>query len=337
MLRKSPGFTVVAVVTLATAIGANAVVFSALNAFLLRPLNVPQSESLYGLQFGNGASGAQSYPNYLDFRDRNRSFDGLAVYHMNRVGLDTGKNPARVWLYEVSGNYFDVLRLQPYLGRFFHTSDEHGSGSAPYIVLSYAYWHGHFQADRGVVGRTVELNKRVFTIIGVAPAEFRGTFLLLSPDFFVPMASFEDEATLKARGGWWIFETIGHLKDGLTPAEASADLNGIGEYLQKTYPNENGRMKVSVARAGLYGDTFGRPIRGFLGALTLLAGLILLAACANLGSLFAARASDRSREVALRLALGASGARIVRQLMTEALLIATAGGALGIVGGAILL
>jgi predicted permease len=337
MLRKSPGFTLVAVVTLATAIGANAVVFSALNAFLLRPLNVPQSESLYGLQFGNGARGAQSYPNYLDFRDRNRSFDGLAVYHMNRVGLDTGKNPARAWLYEVSGNYFDVLRLQPYLGRFFHASDEHGSGSAPYIVLSYAYWRGHFQGDRGVVGRMVEVNKRAFTIIGVAPAEFRGTFLLLSPDFFVPMASFEDEETLKVRGGWWIFETIGHLKDGVTPAQASADLNGIGEYLQKTYPNENVRMKASVVRAGLYGDTFGRPIRGFLGALTLLAGLILLAACANLGSLFAARAADRSREIALRLALGASGARIVRQLLTEALLIATAGGALGIVGGAILL
>src|ERR1700674_392176 len=118
LLRKSPGFAAVAIVTLATAIGANAVVFSALNALMLRPLNVPQPESLYGLQFGEGSRGAQSYPNYLDFRDRNSSFDGLAAYHMTQVGLDTGKNPTRAWLYEVTGNYFDVVKIQPYVGRF---------------------------------------------------------------------------------------------------------------------------------------------------------------------------------------------------------------------------
>jgi predicted permease len=337
MLRKSPSFAAVAVATLAVAIGANAVVFSALNACILRPLNVPQPESLYGLQFGEGSRGAQSYPNYLDLRDRNRSFDGLAAYNMSRVGLDTGEKPSRAWLYEVSGNYFDVLRIQPYLGRFFHSSDEHGANSAPYIVLNYGYWHGHFQGDRGVVGRTVRVNKRPFTIIGVAPPEFRGTFLLLSPDFFVPLVSLEDDGALNARGGRWIFETIGHLKAGVTPEQASADLNSIGEYLQKTYPKDNGKMKVSLARAGLYGDTFGRPLRGFVTALMLLAGLILLAACANLGSLFAARAADRSREIAVRLALGASRLRILRQLFTEALLISLAGGAVGILGAAMLL
>ena len=337
MLRKSPGFTFVAIATLAVAIGANAVVFSALNAFLLRPLNVPQSESLYGLQFGGGHRGALSYPNYVDFRDRNRSFDGLAMYQMTRVGLDTGRNPTRAWLYEVSGNYFDVLKIQPYLGRFFHTSDEHGAGSAPYIVLSYAYWHGHFQDDAGVVGRTVEVNKHPYTIIGVAPPEFRGTFLLLSPDFFVPMVSFESEEDLNRRAGWWIFETIGHLKAGVTPAQATGDLNSIGDDLQKTYPKENGKMNVSLSRAGLYGDTFGRPIRGFVAALMLLAGLILLAACANLGSLFAARAADRSREIAVRLALGSSRLRVLRQLFTEALVISLTGGAVGILGGAMLL
>lgn len=337
MLRKSPGFTFVAVATLAVAIGANAVVFSALNAFLLRPLNVPQSESLYGLQFGGGHRGALSYPNYVDFRDRNRSFDGLAMYQMTRVGLDTGRNPTRAWLYEVSGNYFDVLKIQPYLGRFFHASDEHGAGSAPYVVLSYAYWHGHFQDDAGVVGRRADVNKRPYRIIGVAPPEFRGTFLLLSPDFFVPMVSFEDEESLKRRAGWWIWETIGHLKTGVTPAQAAADLNSIGDYLQKAYPKDNGKMNVSLARAGLYGDTFGRPIRGFVAALMLLAALILLAACANLGSLSAARAADRSREIAVRLALGSSRLRILRQLFTEALLISLTGGALGIWGGAMLL
>lgn len=336
-LRKNPGFAVVAIVTLAVAIGANAAVFAALDAFVLRPLNVPESESLYGLQFGQGNRGGQSYPNYVDFRDRNRSFDGLAVYNMSRVGLDTGKNPTRAWLYEVSGNYFDVVKIQPYLGRFFHASDEHGAGSAPYIVLSYAYWHGHFQEDRGVLERRVEVNKRPYTIIGVAPPEFRGTFLLLTPDFYVPMVSLEDEGVLSGRRGRWIFETIGHLKAGVTLAQATADLNTIGDYLQKTYPQDNGKVNVNLARAGLYGDTFGRPIRGFVAALMLLAGLILLAACANLGSLFAARAADRSREVALRLTLGAGPLRILRQLFTEALLIAAAGGALGILGGALLL
>ncbi|HKW63162.1 MAG TPA: ABC transporter permease [Candidatus Acidoferrum sp.] len=337
LLRKSPGFTFVAVATLAVAIGANSVVFSALNAFLLRPLNVPQSESLYGLQFGGAHRGALSYPNYVDFRDRNRSFYDLACYQMERVGLDTGKNPTRAWLYEVSGNYFDVLKIQPYLGRFFHASDEHGAGSAPYVVLSYAYWHGHFQGDAGVVGRKVEVNKNPYTIIGVAPADFRGTFLLLSPDFFVPIVSFENEEGLSQRAGWWIFETIGHLKAGVTPAEAAGDLNAIADYLQKTYPKDNGKVNVTLSRAGLYGDTFGRPIRGFVTALMLLASLILLAACANLGSLFAARAADRSREIAVRLALGSSRLRILRQLFTEALVISLTGGAVGIWGGAMLL
>ncbi|HKW56066.1 MAG TPA: ABC transporter permease [Candidatus Acidoferrum sp.] len=336
-LRKNPAFTAVAILTLATAIGANAVVFSALNAFVLRPLNVPQPESLYGLQFGGGTRGAQSYPNYLDFRNRNQSFEDLAVYQMQRVGLDTGGDPTRAWLYEVSGNYFDALKIRPYLGRCFHASDEHGAGSAPYIVLSYAYWHSRFQEDRGVVGRRVEVNKRPYTIIGVAPPEFRGTFLLLSPDFFVPMVSYEDQASLNERGGVWIFETIGHLRAGVTPLQAAAELNSIGEQLQKAYPKENGKMHVTLVRAGLYGDTFGRPIRAFVGALMLLAGLILLAACANLGSLFAARAADRSREVAVRLALGASRLRIMRQLLTEALLISLAGGAVGIWSGAMLL
>src|SRR6516225_155506 len=337
MLRKAPGFAAVAVLTLAVAIGANALVFSALDAFLLRPLKVPQPESLYGLQFGEGRRGAQSYPNYEDFRDRNRSFDGLAAYAMARVGLDTGENPARAWLYEVSGNYFDVLNLHPHLGRFFHSSDEHGAGSAPYIVLSYAYWHGHFQDDPGVVGRRVEVNKRPFTIIGVAPQHFTGTFLLLSPDFFVPMVSFEDKKNLRNRGGRWIFETIGHLKAGVSAAEGARDLNSIGAYLEKSYPQDNGKMDVSLVRAGLYGNTFERPIREFVVALMLLAALILLAACANLGSLFAARAADRSREIAVRLALGSSCLRILRQLFTEALLISLMGGAIGLWGSILLL
>ena len=135
------------------AIGANAVVFSVLNGLILRPLNVPQAQSLYGIERASDKDASQSYPDYLDLRDRNRSFDGLAAYAIAEVALDTGEGPSRVWGVEASGNYFDVLRTQPYLGRFFHGSDEHGANSAPDIVLSYEFWHGHFHDDRGVVGR----------------------------------------------------------------------------------------------------------------------------------------------------------------------------------------
>jgi predicted permease len=333
MLRKSPGFTAVAVVTLAMAIGANAVVFGVMDALILRPLNVPQAGSLYGTEYGVD-TGFQSYPNYVDLRDRNRSFDGLAAFTFAFAGLDTGENPSRASGYATSGNYFDVLRIQPYLGRFFHSSDERGRNSAPYLVLSYAYWHSRFQDDQGVLGRVVRLNKHPFTIIGVAPPEFRGTLSFVSVDFFMPIVNQEQvngENILDARANTHaIFETFGHLKPGVTPAQAVADLKAVGAYLEKTYPQEFAQESYSLARAGL--TSFGRAVRAFMTGLMLLAGLILLAACANLGSLFAARAADRSREVALRLALGASRARILRQLLTEAVLISLVGGTVGLLG-----
>lgn len=338
MLRKTPGFTAVAVVTLALAIGANAVVFGVMDALILRPLNVPQAESLRGTRYGID-TGFQSYPNYLDLRDRNRSFDGLAAFNFAFVGLDTGNDPTRAAGYATSGNYFDVLRILPYLGRFFHSSDEHGPNSAPYLVLSYAYWHSRFQDDRGVVGRTVRLNKHPFTIIGVAPPGFQGTLLFVSPDFFMPIVNQEQvngENLLDARGNIHaVFEAFGHLKPGVTPAQAEADVSAVGAYLEKTYPKEFGQKRYSLGRVGL--TSFDGAVRAFVAGLMLLAGLILLAACANLGSLFAARAADRSREVALRLALGSSAMRILRQLLTEAVLVSLAGGAVGVLGSVELL
>ena len=340
MLRKSPGFTAVAVVTLAVAIGANAVVFGILNALILRPLNVPQAQSLWGLERGSDKAVNQSYPGYLDVRDRNRSFDDLAAYNVASVGLDTGNNPSSAWILEVTGNYFDALGIQPYLGRFFHGADEHGPNSAPYIVLTYTFWHSHFQDDRGVVGRIVQLNKHPFTILGVAPPEFRGTLSFVFPDFWVPIVNqeqMEGANVLNARGNRGILMVLGHLKAGVTPAQAVADLNSIGSYLEKTYPKDDGQMTFSLTRPGLTGDWLGGPLRAFLTGLMLLAGLILLAACANLGSLFAARAADRSREVAVRLALGSSPMRILRQLFTEAVLISLIGGAVGLWGSVALL
>ncbi len=339
-LRKSPGFAIAAVLTLALAIGANAVVFSIMNAFILRPLHVPDAHSLYALWRQPDNNMAESYPDYLDLRDRNHSFDALLAYNITLTGLDTGESPSRSWVEEASGNYFDALGLQPYLGHFFHASDEHGPNSAPYIVLTYEYWHTHFQDDRGVVGRIVQLDKHPFTIIGVAPPEFHGTLLFFHPDFFVPIVNreqVEGASDLNARGNRWVFMAMGHLKAGVSPAQAIADLNSIGSDLEKTYPKDDGKVTFTLARPSLYGDFVGRPAREFLTGLMLLVGLILLAACANLGSLFAARAADRSREVALRLALGSSRKRILRGLFTEAVLISLMGGAIGLLGSVELL
>ncbi len=337
-LRKSLGFTLTALLTLALAIGANAIVFSVLNALVLHPLNVPQAKSFYMVQrFWEGwaePSPSQSYPNYLDLRDRNQSFVSLAAYDIaGAVGVKTGEaTPSAAWPYAVSGNYFEALGIQPYLGRFFGTADEHGDNSVPYIVLAYAYWQSHFDGDPQVVGRTVQVNGHNFTILGVAPPGFRGTELFFAPAFFMPIVDMPQITTdwnplhERASNFTWV---VGHLKPGVTPAEAAADLNTIAASLAKTYTKDDSGLKFSLAQPGLVGDTLGQPARAFMLGLLLLAGLILLAACANLGSLFAARAADRSREIAVRMALGSRRGLVVRQLLTEAVLVSLAGGALG--------
>jgi predicted permease len=339
LLRKSPGFAIVAVITLALGIGANAVVFSVMNALILHPLNVPKAESLYQLMHGKDRDGDYSYPDYVDLRDRNRTFDELLAYDAAVAGLDTGGDPSSAWVVLVSGNYFDGMRLQPYLGRFFHAADEQGANSAPYIVLSHGYWHSRFQDDRGVVGRVVQVNRNPFTIVGVAPPEFHGTLAFFYPDFYVPIVNQEQlqgKNELNERAKRPVFAVIGHMKEGITRGQAVDDLNSIGADLEKSYPKEDRDMTFALARPSLYGDYLDRPIRAFLTALLFLAGLILLAACTNLGNLFAARAADRSREVALRMALGAGRARVLQPLFTEAMLLALAGGAVGLWGSGVL-
>jgi predicted permease len=342
-LRKAPGFAFTALLTLALAIGANSIVFSVLNALILRPLNVAHPETLFMLEraYGSDTSPSESYPDYRDLRDRNRSFDSLVLYDiMGGVGLDAGHgNPSVVWPYIVSGNYFDALGAQPYLGRFIHASEEHGPNSMPEIVLSYALWHSHFHGDRAAVGRTVQINKHPFTIIGVAQPGFRGSELFFAPDLWAPIVNLPQIADgnwLEERGnhnGW----VIGHLKPGMTPAAATSDLNSIGTSLAKTYPKEDDGLKFSLSRPGLAGNALGRPTRAFMLGLMLLAGLILLAACANLGSLFAARAADRSREIAVRMALGSRRQFILRQLLTEAVLVSLAGGICGLAVAVVIL
>jgi predicted permease len=339
-LRKSPGFTLTAMVTLALGIGANAVVFSMLNALVLQPLNVPQGRNLRTIEYvENGQDMHESYPEYRDLLERNSAFSGILAYDMEPAGLDTGGNPSSVWLYEASGTYFDVLGIRPYLGRFFHPSDEHGPNSAPLVVLSYDYWHGNFHADPGVVGRTVRLNQHPFTVIGVAPPAFRGTELFFAPALWIPLVDqpmLEGWDGLSSRGTR-AFSLVGRLKAGITPAPASANLNTLAAYLAKTYPKEEAGGSFRLARPGLIGDMLGRPVRAFMTGLMLLAGLILLAACANLGSLFAARAEDRSREIAVRMALGSRHGRLLRQLLTEAIVVSLGGAAAGLIGSVAIL
>jgi predicted permease len=338
-LKKSPGFAVTAILTLALGIGANAVVFGVLNALVLRPVNVPRAQNLYMVQRFQYPS--QSYPDYLDLRDRNRTFENLVTFNiMGPVGVDTGGgNPATAWPYLASGNYFDALDIQPYLGRFFHAADERGPNSAPYVVLSYVYWHGHFHDNPGVIGQTLRINKHPLTVIGVAPPDFRGTELFFAPAFWIPIVELplvQGNDALQIRGNHSAF-VVGRLKPGLTAAQATADLNALGAWLAKTYPADDDGIKFTLARPGLVGDMLGGPARAFMAGLALLAGLILLAACANLGSLFAAWTADHAKETALRLALGSGRALVLRQMLTTAVLVSLAGGALGLAGSVAIL
>jgi predicted permease len=339
-LAKFPGFAVTAVLTLAMAIGANAVVFGVMNGLILRSLNVPESQNLYSIERAGDSDTSQSYPDYLDIRERNRSFVDLAAYAISQVGLDAGHGPVTTWGLESTGNYFDSLGIRPYLGRFFHASDEHGPNSAPFMVLGYAYWHSQFQDDRGVIGRVVLVNKHPFTIIGVAPPTFRGTLVFYSPNFFVPEVNKEQVEgvnDLSDRGSRGLLQVLGHLKPGVTRAQAVADLDSIGTWLVRTYPHSERPVSFDLGRPSLLGKEISRSVKAFVAGLMLLATLILLAACANLGGLFAARVADRSRELALRLALGSKRTRILLSLFTEALLISLLGGAAGVSGSVALL
>jgi len=330
-LSRSWAFTITAGATLAVGIGANVIVFSVLNALLLRPLDVPQPTGLYNVEHATHGYFSQSYPDYLDFQSRNRSFSSLAAYTMSGAGLKSGNVTYKCWYYKVSGNYFDMLGVEPAHGRLFHASDEHGPNSAPFVVLSYDFWRSHFDADPGIVGSTVDVNRHPFTVLGIAPDGFYGTDRFLWPDFWIPIINapdYENTDSLSSRAmhNLWI---LGKLKPGVTFQQASDDLNSIAHELVQENPTTDDGLSARLVKPGLMGDFLGDPVRSFLAGVMLLAFLVLLAACANLASLFAARAADRSRELAIRLAVGSSRWHLLRQLLVEALLISGIGGAFG--------
>ena len=338
-LRKSPAFTLVATLTLMVGIGANVVVFGVVNAVLLRPLDVSEPQNLYELRlkpWTNWKLLTTSYPAFEDYQQRNTTFSGLAGYDGYSGGrLRWGDTMKTVSGYSATGNYFDLLGVQPAVGRFFHEADVHGPNSAPYMVLSDSLWRSAFNADPGVIGTTVRLGKDAFTVIGVAPSRFHGTERFVWPDYWIPVVNHFGADHLRDRTGHPL-TVLGRLKPGVTPQQAADNLSAIAAQLAKEYPNTDTGVGLRLIRPGLYADE-GDLVRGFLYSVTALALLVLLAACANLASLFAARAADRSRELALRVALGASRWRLVRQLLTEAMVLSMLGGAAGMAIAGLLL
>jgi predicted permease len=338
-LRKSPAFTLVAILTLMLGIGANVLVFGVVNAVLLRPLDVGEPQNLYQLRLKPWTRWkllTTSYPAFEDYRQRNTTFSGLAGYDGFSGGrLRWGDRVKSVSGYSATGNYFDLLGVQPAVGRFFHEADVQGPNSAPYMVLSDRLWRSAFNADPGVVGTKVRLGKDPFTVLGVAPPRFHGTERFEWPDYWIPVVNHIDAEHLQDRTGHPL-TVLGRLKPGVTPEQAVENLSAITAQLAKEYPTTETGVPLRLIRPGLHADE-GDLVRGFLYSVTALALLVLLAACANLASLFAARAADRSRELALRVALGASRWRLVRQLFTEAIVLSMLGGAAGMATAALLL
>ncbi|MGB9415860.1 MAG: ABC transporter permease, partial [Acidobacteriaceae bacterium] len=277
-LRHSPGFALTAILTLAFGIGANVVVFSVLNGILLRPIDVPQPENLFEVSHGNDKGDSQSYPDYRDLRDRNQSFTGLLAYKVLSVGITIDKSVSQSWGIAASGNYFDVLGQHPALGRFFHASDEHGRDSAPYIVLSYDYWHRQFAGNPSVIGSTVLLSQHSFTILGVARENFHGTDYFFSPDYWIPVVNAEqvtgwDDFCCRDHGG---FTLLGRLKPNVAPQQATENLNAIAHQMAKEDPKDEG-LTLNLRRPGPAGDPQD-PMKNALLGITLLAVLVLLAA-----------------------------------------------------------
>ena len=337
MLMKNPGVTLVAVITLALGIGANTAIFSGVSAFLLRPLNVPNASELirpFEMAEDRGVSDEMSYPDYLDYGNQSTSFTGLAAEDMLQVAIDAENQNDVIWGQVVSANYFDVLQVTPILGRKFLPDEDKTPGANPVVVLSHSFWQRRMAADPNVVGKTVQLNNRAYQVIGIAPQDFAGTKFALSLDFWTPISMAEElrrnPGLLAERGAHWM-NVIGRLKPGVSVAQASAEVNAIAARLNQAYPNNranNTQAKVLPEVDGRWEDLI---VFKSAGAIAMaIVGLILLIACANVANLMLARAAGRRKEIGIRLALGANRARLVRQLLTESVLLSIAGGGLGL-------
>jgi macrolide transport system ATP-binding/permease protein len=335
LLLKNPGFSLIALLSLALGIGATTAIFSLVNTVLLRPLPVERPDQLQAIsvQVNNGGVAAFSYLNYVDFRDRNEVLSGIYASRIAPMGLSHNGNNERLWGYEVTGNYFQVLGVQAVKGRMFTPEEDRVRLANPIAVLSYGCWQRRFAGDPDIVGKDIIINGHGFRIIGVAPEGFVGTELIFLPEIWVPMTMQEwiepGNSWLDKRATQNIFAT-GRLKPEVSREQAEASLNLLAQQLGQEYPNENEGLSIALTQPGFVLPNIRDAFVSFSAILLATVALVLMIACTNIASLMLARATKRRKEIAIRLSLGASRAQLMRQLLTESLLLSLIGGAAGL-------
>ncbi len=335
-LLKRPGFTLLAIVSMALGIGANTAIFSLVDTVAFRPLpvrNAAELQELYGTLHNGADYTLQSYPNYKDYRDRNQVFSGLIAYRIAVASLSHNGNNERVWGTMASSNYFDVLGVPPLLGRGFLPEEDQTPKSHPVVVLSYGCWQKRFASDPAIIGRSVLVNNVPFTVVGVARKGFIGTDVAYAPEFWTPMMM----GPVIEPGSNWIEDrssdnsfVVGRLKPGITKAQAEASLRALTFEMGKEHPKENAGRGIELIPPGLFIPDIRNGVFAFTAVLGAVGFLVLLLACVNLANLLLARATERRKEIAIRLAVGASRRRLIRQLMTESVMLSLAGGIFGV-------
>ncbi len=341
MLRKSPLFTSIVIITLALGIGLNTAVFAAVDALLLRPVaGVRASDELvqlYRTSPGSDGFGSNSIPHFWDLRERSKSvYSGVAAWSFQTLSITADGRPRAVFGQMVSADFFAVLGATPMTGRFFTPDEDVGRGAHPVAVLSHSGWTGLFGGDPNVVGRQVVVNGQSVTIIGIAQAGFGGVMPMLQPALWMPLMQLAQikpgsERDFEGRGNNYM-NVIARLAPGVTVAKANARMTAISEELRRELPVEYKDRGINLIRqsdAGIHPSLRGAQV-GLSAVVMVVVGILLLIACVNVANLFLARARDRAREMAIRLALGASRAELIRQLLVESLLVSLVAGAVGL-------